>query len=202
MRIAIVGATGNVGRRVIAEALQRGHQVTAIARTAVADLPEGVTWKAADLADPAATAAALSGNDVVVLTVRFGNTDFGRALDGIRQSGVPRLLVVGGAASLESEPGKVLLDQPGFPDFIKPEATPARAALELLRTETELDWTYLSPSMMFGPGERTGVFRLGTDALLTAADGKSSISYEDYSIALLDEIETPKHSRTRFTVGY
>jgi putative NADH-flavin reductase len=203
MQIAIIGASGNVGQRLVAEALRRGQEVTAIARK----IPEGaavdgVTWKAADLADSKATAQALSGNDVAVLSVRFGDTDFETALAGVRNSGVGRLLVVGGAASLEVAPGKVLLDQPDFPDFIKPEATPARAALNRLRGETALDWTFLSPSMMFGPGERTGLFRLGTDSLLTAADGKSHISYEDYAIALLDEIETPKHSRARFTVGY
>lgn len=200
MRIAIVGASGNVGQRLVAEALRRGHEVTAVARSEGGGY--GVTWKTADLADVAATGAAVAGNDVVILSVRFGNTDFARTLEGVRTSGVRRVVVVGGAASLEVAPGKVLLDQPDFPDFIKPEATPARAALELLRGETALDWTYLSPSMMFGPGERTGAFRLGTDTLLTAADGQSHISYEDYAIALFDEIETPKHSRARFTVGY
>jgi len=203
MKIAVIGASGNVGQRIVAEALARGHEVTAIARKRpVGDSVAGVTWKTADLADPAAMAAALAGNDAVVLSVRFGDTDFGQALDGVRRSGVQRLLVVGGAASLMIAPGKVLLDQPDFPDFIKPEATPARAALERLRGEAELDWTFLSPSMMFGPGERTGVFRVGGDALLTAADGKSHISYEDYAVALLDEIEQPRHSRARFTVGY
>lgn len=203
MKIAVVGASGNVGQRIVAEALARGHAVTAIARKRPpGDAVAGVTWTTADLADPAAMVAALAGNDAVVLSVRFGDTDFERALEGVRRSGVQRLLVVGGAASLEIAPGKALLDQPDFPDFIKPEATPARAALERLRGETELDWTFLSPSVMFGPGERTGVFRLGGDALLTAADGKSHISYEDYAVALLDEIEQPRHSRARFTVGY
>ncbi|GAA0319884.1 NAD(P)-dependent oxidoreductase [Sphingomonas oligophenolica] len=203
MKIAVIGASGNVGQRIVAEALGRGHEVTAIARKRPAGDPvKGVEWKIADLADPAATAAALAGSDAVVLSVRFGDTDFDRALEAVRRSGVKRLLVVGGAASLEIAPGKVLLDQPDFPDFIKPEATPARAALDRLRGETELDWTFLSPSMMFGPGERTGVFRLGDNALLTAADGKSHISYEDYAVAMLDEIEQPRHSRARFTVGY
>ncbi|CAN5328279.1 NAD(P)-dependent oxidoreductase [soil metagenome] len=202
MHIAIVGASGNVGQRLVTEARRRGHLVTAVARTAGAVSGDGVTWKMADLADAVATGEALAGSDVVVLTVRFGNTDFALALEGVRRSGVGRLIVVGGAASLEIAPGKVLLDQPDFPDFIKPEATPARAALEMLRGETVLDWTYLSPSMMFGPGQRTGSFRLGTDMLLTAADGRSHISYEDYAVALLDEVERPKHSRQRFTVGY
>jgi len=202
MHIAIVGASGNAGQRIVAEARRRGHSVTAVARHVGAGTDAGVTWKTADLADPDAMAVALAGNDVVVLSVRFGDTNFETSLDGVRRSGVPRLLVVGGAASLEIAPGKVLLDQPDFPDFIKPEATPARAALDRLRRETELDWTFLSPSMMFGPGERTGTFRLGGDALLTAADGQSHISYEDYAVALLDEIEAPRHSRARFTVGY
>ncbi len=202
MRIAIIGASGNAGQRIVAEARRRGHEVTAIARTAVPGNDRGVTWKSADLTDPDTMAAALRGSDAVVLSVRFAGLDFTCVLDGVRQSGVPRLLVVGGAASLEIAPGKVLLDQPDFPDFIKPEATPARAALDQLRATTDLDWTYLSPSMMFGPGERNGSFRLGDDTLLTAADGKSHISYDDFAIALLDEIETPKHSRRRFTVGY
>jgi len=202
MKIALIGATGNVGQRITAEAVRRGHEVTAIARkvSAIA-AQEGVTPLAADLADKDAIAAAVAGADVVVLSVRFQGLDFDAVLDALR--GVPRLLVVGGAASLESAPGVVLLDTPDFPDFIKPEATPARAALDRLRAGGEgLDWTYLSPSVFFGPGERTGTFRLGKDSLLTAEDGKSHISYEDYAIALLDEIETPQHSRQRFTVGY
>ncbi len=202
MHIALFGATGKSGSRILTELLSRGHEVTAIARTIVPGSDAGVTWQSADLNDPDAMAAALRGNDAVVLSVRFAGLDFTRVLDSMRQSGVARLLVVGGAASLEIAPGKVLLDQPDFPDFIKPEATPARAALDQLRGTTDLDWTYLSPSMMFGPGERTGSFRLGDDTLLTAADGKSHISYDDFAVALLDEIETPKHSRRRFTVGY
>ncbi|MEG3149437.1 NAD(P)-dependent oxidoreductase [Sphingomonas sp. ZT3P38] len=203
MKIAIIGATGNVGQRLVAEATARGHQVTAIARKPGSEAVDpAVTWRTADLADPESIVSALAGNDVAILSVPFRTTDFERALDGIRRSGVARLLVVGGAASLEIAPGQVLLDTPTFPDFIKPEAEPARQALNRLRDETELDWTFLSPAMMFGPGERTGSFRLGTDTLLTAADGKSHISYEDYAIALLDEIETPRHSRRRFTVGY
>jgi putative NADH-flavin reductase len=201
MKIAVIGASGNVGQRIVAEARRRGHAVVAIARQAGAEVA-GVEWRVADVADPEAIADALAGADAAVLSVRFQGLDFDRALDGIRRSGVARLLVVGGAASLDVAPGKMLLDQPDFPDFIKPEATPARAALERLRGETGLDWTFLSPSIMFGPGERTGAFRLGKDKVLTAADGQSHISYEDYAVALLDEIEQPRHSRARFTVGY
>lgn len=200
-KIAVIGATGNVGQRVVAEALRRGHDVIAIARdTSKVPAQAGVTAAQADLADKAAIARAVEGADAVVLSVRFQDLDFDGVLDALK--GARRLLVVGGAASLEVAPGQVLLDQPDFPDFIKPEATPARAALEKLRATTDLDWTFLSPSVFFGPGERTGKFRLGGDQLLTAADGKSHISYEDYAIALLDEIENPRHIRQRFTVGY
>ncbi|MGZ8281375.1 MAG: NAD(P)-dependent oxidoreductase, partial [Allosphingosinicella sp.] len=136
------------------------------------------------------------------LSVRFQGLDIEQVLRAVKAAGGPRLLVVGGAASLEVAPGKALLDTPDFPEFIKPEATPARAALDRLRNESEVDWTFLSPSVFFGPGERTGKFRLGTDQLLSDAEGKSHISYEDYAIALLDEIEQPCHRRARFTVGY
>ncbi len=202
MRIAVIGASGNAGRRIVAEVLRRGHEVIAIARNPPASAEAGITWIAADVTDPAAIATALDGAAAAVLSVRFAGLDFDAVLEGVRRSGVARLLVVGGAASLEIVPGKVLLDQPDFPDFIKPEATPARAALDRLRGESAIDWTFLSPAMMFGPGERTGTFRLGTDSLLTADDGRSHISYEDYAIALIDEIERPQHRRARFTVGY
>jgi len=203
MKLALIGASGNVGQRITAEAVSRGHGVTAIARN-VADKGDGdgVTWVAGDLAAPEALAGILAGHDAVILSVRFQGLDFRKALDAIRASGVKRLVVVGGAASLEVTPGVVLLDTPDFPDFIKPEATPARAALDVLKGDETLDWTFMSPSMWFEPGERTGTFRLGDDLLLTAADGRSHISYEDFSVALVDELEKPAHIRRRFTVGY
>jgi putative NADH-flavin reductase len=203
MRIALIGATGNVGTRIISEATRRGHEVTAIARNVDA-LNEGGNVRAvrADLADEGAMADAIRGHDAVVLSVRFQGLDVERVLRIIINSGVPRLLVVGGAASLEVQPGVALIDTPDFPEVIKQEAEPARQALARLRSEQALDWVFLSPSVFFGPGERTGQFRLGGNELLTATDGKSHISYEDYSIALLDEIEQPKHHRERFTVGY
>jgi hypothetical protein len=203
LKIALIGATGNVGQRITAEAVSRGHQVTAIARN-VGSLgaSDAVTPRAGDLGDEAAIADLLEGHDAAILSVRFQGLDFEQVLRAVKASGVPRLLVVGGAASLEVAPGLAMLDTPDFPDFIKPEASPARDALNRLRQEQELDWTFLSPSVFFGPGERTGKFRLGTDQLLTADDGKSHISYEDYAIALLDEIEQSRHHRARFTVGY
>ena len=119
-----------------------------------------------------------------------------------KQAGVPRLLVVGGAGSLEVAPGVALVDTPQFPAAYKAEALAGRAFLDTLRGEKALDWTFISPSALFEPGERTGSFRLGGDALLSDAAGQSRITMEDFAIALADEIETPAHPRQRFTVGY
>jgi hypothetical protein len=132
----------------------------------------------------------------------FRLSDPALLIDAVRRAGVGRYLVVGGAGSLEVAPGRLLIDTPEFPDFAREEAGAGKRFLDVLRTVDDLDWTMLSPSALFFAGERTGKFRLGTDALLTAADGKSWISYEDFAVALLDEIEAPKHVRQRFTVGY
>jgi len=198
MRIAVIGATGNVGQRIVAEAGRRGHEVVAISRGGGA-VGNGKAIQA-DVTDKAGIAAAIQGADAVVLSVKFQDLDVEASLDALKDAN--RLLIVGGAASLYVAPGLQLIDTEGFPDFIKVEAEPARQALARVQQETALDWTFLSPSVFFGPGERTAEFRLGKDELLTAADGKSHISYEDYAIALLDEIERPRHSRQRFTVGY
>ncbi|HTU13428.1 MAG TPA: NAD(P)H-binding protein [Allosphingosinicella sp.] len=198
MKIAVIGATGNVGQRIVAEAERRGHEIVAISRSGGA-VGNGRAVQA-DLTDKAGIAAAIEGADAVVLSVKFQGLDVEGLLDALEDA--RRLLIVGGAASLYVAPGLQLIDTEGFPDFIKVEAEPARRALARIRQETTLDWTFLSPSVFFGPGERTGTFRLGKDELLTAADGKSHISYEDYAVALLDEIEEPHHRGQRFTVGY
>jgi hypothetical protein len=201
MRIALIGATGNVGRRVAAEALGRGHEVIAIVRdVSKLEAQPGVTPVQADLTDKDGIGGAIAGADAVVLSVRFQELDVEALLDALKHA--KRLLIVGGAASLYVAPGLQLIDTEGFPDFIKVEAEPARRALARIQQEKDLDWTFLSPSVFFGPGERTGQIRLGKDDLLSDAGGKSHISYEDYAIALLDEIEQPRHSRQRFTVGY
>ncbi|WP_114952833.1 NAD(P)-dependent oxidoreductase [Sphingosinicella terrae] len=203
MKLALIGATGNVGRRLLAEAIRRGHAVTAIARkVADVEIVAGVRPAVGDLTDESGMADLLRGHDAVILSVPFRSLDVEAMLRAVKGAGAPRLLVVGGAASLEVAPGLALVDTPDFPEFIKPEAIPARAALERLRQEDELDWTYLSPSVFFGPGERTGRFQLGTDRLLSDEIGKSHISYEDYAVAMLDEIEQPRHRRARFTIGY
>jgi putative NADH-flavin reductase len=202
MKIALIGATGNVGSRILAELSRRHHTVTAIVRNPerVPALP-GVTPRKADVDDVNGLAAALKGHDAVVSAVHFTASDPRKLIAAVHAAGVSRYLVVGGAGSLEVAPGVKLIDTPEFPMIYKPEAAAGGVFLDLLRQETKLDWTYLSPSALFAPGERTGKFRLGGDQLLTNEKG-SSISLEDYAIALADEIEKPAHSRQRFTVGY
>lgn len=203
MKIALIGVSGHVGSRLLAELLSRGHSVTGIARD-VAKLASrpGLVLKAGDATQPAGLAPVLAGHDVVISAVRFQSSDPNALIAAVKQAGVHRLMMVGGAASLEVAPGQTLFDAPGFPDAYKAEATAGRQALDVLRAEKDLDWTFVSPSAEFVPGERTGKFRLGGDQLLTDANGKSWISMEDYAIAFVDELETPKHSRQRFTVGY
>ncbi len=203
MKIALVGATGNVGRRILAEALSRGHQVTGIARNIDRlERRNGITPMQVDLADERKLAEAVRGHDAIVVSVRYQNNDVRHALAAAKAAGVKRILFVGGAASLEAAPGVRLLDTPGFPDAIKVEAAPAAQALDRIREEKSLEWTFLSPSIMLVPGERTGKFRLGGDQVLKDAKGESRISMEDLAVALLDELERPQHIRKRFTVGY
>ncbi|WP_395120688.1 NAD(P)-dependent oxidoreductase [Rhodanobacter sp. FW102-FHT14D06] len=203
MKIALIGVTGRVGSRLLAELLRRGHHVTGIARDTgkLAGQP-GLVLKNADADQPAQLVPLLAGHDAVLSALKFATTDAAALITAVKQARVKRLLVVGGAATLEVAPGHRLLDAPGFPAAYRPEAEGGRRFLDILRGERELDWTFLSPPAEFDPGERTGKFRLGTDQLLTDANGKSWISMEDYAIAFVDELETPKHSRQRFTVGY
>ncbi len=203
MKIALIGATGNVGTRLVAEATSRGHEITAISRAPEKLKGPKVTPVAVDLHDDDKLAAAIKGADAVIQSVRFQGSDPTKVVSAMRKAGVKRLVVVGGAASLMNADGVRLLDTPGFPEFIAVEARPAAAGLDWLRKEAgDLDWAFVSPSMMLGPGERTGKFRKGHNHLLTADDGKSSISYEDLSVAVLDELETPTVHGDRFTVGY
>jgi putative NADH-flavin reductase len=203
MKIALIGVTGRVGSRLLAELLRRGHHVTGIARNTgkLAGQP-GLVPKNADADQPAQLAPLLAGHDAVISALKFAITDAAALITAVKQARVKRLMVVGGAATLEVAPGHLLLVAPGFPAAYRPEAEGGRRFLDILRGERELDWTFLSPPAELDPGERTGKFRLGTDQLLTDANGKSWISMEDYAIAFVDELEAPKHSRQRFTVGY
>jgi putative NADH-flavin reductase len=207
MRILLIGATGMVGRRIAAEARDRGHEVTGVTRGG----NEGTVG--AEAGDTAAIARLAGGHDAVVLSVpppRDGSETEGpllaatrAVLDALRQAGVRRLVVVGGAGSLEVAPGVRLVDTPDFPAVYKSEALAAAAQLEVIRAEAgDLDWTFISPAAVIGPGERTGAFRLGGDRLLTDAGGDSRISAEDYAVALVDELEKNNAVQRRITVAY
>lgn len=200
-KVAVIGATGNVGARLVTELVRRGHRVTAISRNPAKPASPQVEAVAGDVRDPAGLARLLTGHDAVVSAVRFGDTDPQALIDAVRASDVKRYLVVGGAGSLEVAPGQRLVDQPDFPGAYKDEALKGAAFLDALDGVADLDWSFLSPSALIGPGERTGRFRLGGDQLLVG-EGGSRITYEDYAVALVDEIERPAHIRRRFTVGY
>lgn len=212
MNIALIGASGFVGSAILAEALQRGHQVRALVTQPQKLAPAaGLTAHKADVNDTAALAGELRGVDAVISAFSgHAQADvYDYYVRGMRSivaatqaAGVPRLLVVGGAGSLFVAPGVQLVDTPEFPAQWKGTAEGARTALEQLRAEAALDWTMLSPSAHLEPGARTGTFRLGTDDLLTDANGDSRISVQDYAVAMIDELERPAHSRSRFTVGY
>src|SRR5262245_3618428 len=203
MKIAVIGASGNAGSRITAELAGRGHAVTAIARNPekIAKLA-GVVPTKGDAADEAGLTQLLRGHDAAISSIHFLASDPAKLIGAAKGSNIGRYLVVGGAGSLEVAPGVRLVTTPTFPAQYKAEAEKGGAFLDLLRKEKELNWTFLSPSALFAPGTRTGRFRLGTDQLLIGADGKSWISFEDYAVALADEIERPAHIRRRFTVGY
>ncbi|GAA2577349.1 NAD(P)H-binding protein [Actinomadura fulvescens] len=207
MRILLIGATGMIGSRVAAEARDRGHEVTGTTRGGA----EGTATL--DAADAAGVAALAAGHDAVVLAIappRDGSDAAGpllaagrAVLDGVREAGVRRLVVVGGAGSLEVAPGVRLVDDPHFPEAYKAESLAQAELLDLIRKEAgDLEWTYLSPPSIIEPGERTGTFRLGGDQLLTDAEGGSRISAEDYAIALVDELENGNAVGRRITVAY
>ncbi|MEU5992973.1 NAD(P)H-binding protein [Spirillospora sp. NPDC047418] len=207
MKILLIGATGMVGSRIADEARRRGHDVTGVTRGG------GAGTARAEARDAAAIGGLAAGHDAAVLSVpppRDGSETTGPllattrgVLDGLRRAGVRRLIVVGGAGSLEAAPGVRLVDTPGFPDMYRSEALAAAEQLGVIRAEAgDLDWTYISPAAVIQPGERTGTFRLGGDRLLSDAEGNSAISAEDYAIALVDELEKGNAVRRRITVAY
>jgi putative NADH-flavin reductase len=200
MRILVWGAGGAVGSRIVQEAVARGHQVTAVGRSGPVR---------GDAADPDDVARLSAGHDVVISATRPRPGSEGELVDaakglviGLRASGV-RLILVGGAASLIVPGTEVLLvDSPGFPDDLRPIALACNEQFDVVRAANDVDWTYVSPPALLEPGARTGRYRKGHDHLVTDADGNSSISLEDFAIALVDEAEQALHLRQRFTVGY
>lgn len=202
-KIAIIGATGRAGSQLLEEALRRGHTVTAIARKASAlGVRVGVTTKDVDVLDARALESAIAGHDAVFSAAHFSGIPASAIINPVKKAGVKRLLVVGGAGSLFGAPGLKLINAPGFPAEYKAEATAGSLFLDTLRQEKELEWTFLSPSAEFVEEARTGKFRLGKDDLLVDANGRSWISFKDFAIAFIDELEKPAHVRERFTVGY
>ncbi|MEU9479223.1 NAD(P)H-binding protein [Streptomyces sp. NPDC048191] len=205
MTIAVLGATGTVGGRVVTEASGRGHRVLALSRKPASEVP-GVTPVAVDVTDAPAVGQALAGAaaDAVVLTVRtlpvdeeFLVTATGTVLDAAARLG-SRVLVVGGAGALRSpgDPELPVADNPAYvPAEWRSVAAAGVAQLRTCRAHTGADWVYLSPPAVLEPGERTGRYRRGTDTLLTDADGRSWISTEDLAVAALDELERPGTDR-------
>lgn len=216
MKIVVFGATGNVGRQVVAEALRRRHQVIGVVRDpqSVKSPDPRVELVQGDATDERSVASVVAGADAVVSAIsprpnarglaapRLANN--ARAIiAGLRKANVKRVLYVGGAGSLEVAPGKRLMDQPDFPDAYKAEAKEGLQALEIWRAEADgFDWTYLSPAAEIRPGARTGKYRTTDDRFLANAEGHSTISFEDYAVAVLDELETPRHVAKRFGVAY
>jgi len=202
MKIVVLGASGRAGSEITKEAAARGHAVTAVARKPEAiPTAEGVTPIAGDASDAAALAPLLTGADAVISALHF-DIPMETLLTAVREAGVPRLLITGGAASLEAAPGVRVIDTPEFPEEWKPFALGGIVALDTLRGVADVDWTFFSPAAFIEAGPRLGRYRTGGDQLVTDANGDSKISFADYAIAMVDELEQPKHSRTRFTAAY
>ena len=211
MKIVIYGARGALGKSILNEALARGHSLTIVLRqpASIEGLPQAVTVMQGDVLDPASVAAAAAGCEVVISAVgpaRGGNPEMlvqaaHSLVAGITQAGTARLIVVGGAGSLQVQPGKLLLDSPGFNPSWRPTALAHKSALDIYR-QAPIDWTFVSPAEWIEPGPRTGHYRSGLENLVVDANGKSRISIDDFAIALLDEVDHPAHNRQRFTVAY
>jgi uncharacterized protein len=211
LKIALFGATGMIGSRIAVEAARRGHQVTALARNPERVPTDVANLKAAqaDLLDATSVAAAVRGHDVVASAYAPPREDAGivvtatrTLVEGVRAAGLKRLVVVGGAGSLEVAPGTQLVDSEGFPDAYKAVALAHRDAFTFYRTLSDLDWTVFAPAAVIAPGERTGVFRTGADTLLADVSGNSHISVEDYAVAFVDELEQGRFIRKIATAAY
>jgi uncharacterized protein len=202
MNIALIGATGNAGSRVLKELLARGHSVTAIVRHPEKVEPHAKVKAVGTDGSEASLAAAIKGHDAVVSSVRFVDLAPEILVPAVKASGVKRYVVVGGAGSLLHPDGVEEAESPSFPEPFRPNSRRGKDLLNALKASPELEWTFISPSRMFRPGERTGKFRYGKDHMLFDAAGNSAISMEDFAVALVDELEKPQHVRERFTVGY
>jgi putative NADH-flavin reductase len=215
-KITLFGATGTIGSRILREALDRGHHLTAVVRDPAkleGQSHQNLTVVTGDILDPASVTEAAKGQDVVVSAVGGGDGPGHLAtiepsakslVAGVRALGAdaPRLIAVGGAGSLRTPDGKQVWDAEGLPEFLLQIMHAHGDALDFYRTVSDVDWTNLSPAAKIEPGERTGTYRTDTENLILDAEGNSRISAEDYAVALVDEIERPQHAGERYTVGY
>jgi putative NADH-flavin reductase len=214
-KIVLIGASGFVGSAILKEALDRSHYVTALVRhpEKVKMVHKNLVVKQGDVSFSKIVAEVSKGTDAVLSAYNPGwknpniaaetSTVYKSILEGVRQSGVKRFLVVGGAGSLFISPGKRLIDAGIIPDsFLPAVRSLASFYLDVLTNEKTIDWVFFSPAGNIAPGERTGKFRLGKDDMIFDSDGKSNISVEDYALAMIDELEQPVHHRERFTIGY
>ncbi len=202
MHVTVLGASGRAGSEITKELASRGHTVTAVARKPEA-IPTGPNIKpvAGDASDAPALASLVKGSDAVISALHH-DIPAATILQALKTAGVPRLLVTGGASSLEVAPGVKLIDTPEFPEEWKVFARNGIVFLDDLRGETDIDWTYFSPAALIEETPRLGRFRTGTDQLIVDDKGESRIGFSDYAIGMVDELESPKHSRARFTAAY
>ena len=202
--IALIGASGKIGSKITQELLSRGHTVTAIARhTDKIPAQNGVRAFEGDILNPGNLTHILRGHDAVISAAPFISNESEKLFAAVRDSGVKRYLMVGGAASLFNDKGVKVWDTlQGLPEFVKANIQEGMRAFELLQKENSLDWTFFSPAVMIGPGERTGKFRLGKDNVVADSNGESKISYDDFAIAMVDELEQGNSIKARFTIGY
>jgi len=214
MKVALVGANGKIGSRILEEALSRGHEVTGIARNPESSAVKNpnLTWVKGDALNTEELAGILKGHDAVISafgidwskpeTFHLFSDVAQSVISAAKKAGVKRLINVGGAGSLEVAPGVQLVDTPNFPAEWKLGALAQRDSLEIFRKENNLDWTFFSPAIIIEPGAKTGKARLGKDNPVFDADGNSHITYDDYASALIDELEKPQFIKARFTIGY
>ena len=213
--IAVFGATGTIGSRIVGEALDRGHRVTAVVRdrNKITEVHPNLSVRTGDVLDPASVTGAAEGHDVVISAAGGGDGAAHQAtlkpsavalVEGLRalRGQTPRLIAVGGAGSLRTADGGQVWDAPGLPENLLLIMHAHGDALEHYRTITDVDWTNVSPAAKIAPGERTGTYRTGLDDLVTDESGNSFISVEDFAVAVIDEVERPQHRQHRFTVAH
>jgi uncharacterized protein len=202
IRIAVVGGTGRIGSRVAAEAVKRGHSVTGLARNVPTESASGIRWISIDSHDPITLARAIAGHDVVITALKWNENNIDDVLAAIRRASTPRLIAVVGAGSLIHPNGRLQYDIASENGTAAPSSRASVDVYKAFHGINEIDWTLITPPLVIRAGERTGEYRVGSDYVLFDSDQASAISYEDFAVAAIDEIEIPKHPRSRFTVAH